>query len=139
MTQAYRVLRNSKLEKTAQVGAIVYRQSGYDYGLSSDDTRATGIEHISVTLKRSGGYPGFTIPLRDLEPTEAPPLSVLTPDHVKETCRPGAGNETCRYLTMGAGGWSCEKHSSLAQMLDDRVERGEMNARGDNCDGCASE
>jgi len=42
-------------------GTIVYDPKGYDYGLAGDDTRITGIEHVSVTLDPEGGYPTFTI------------------------------------------------------------------------------
>jgi hypothetical protein len=42
-------------------GTIVYDLRGYDYGLASDDSRATGIEHVSVTLNADGDYPSFTI------------------------------------------------------------------------------
>lgn len=70
MTQAYRMLVDSKLEPKAKKGTIVYRQSGYDYGLASDDTRMTGIPHISVTLNSDGDYPGFTVPERDIEKVE---------------------------------------------------------------------
>lgn len=135
MPQAYKVLKDSKLNPEAKAGTIVYRQSGHDYGLSSDDTRATGVEHISVTLKRSGGYPGFTIPRRDLEETTVPDLPKLTDSHVMEVCRPGEKDETCRYLTMGAGGWSCEKHSALTYVLDSKVRAGTIVARGNNCEG----
>jgi hypothetical protein len=138
MVQAYRVLKDSQLCKEAVAGSIVFKQSGYDYGLARDDTNFTGIEHISVTLKRSGGYPGFTIPLCDLEPTVAEPLPELTEDHVKSVCRPGADHDTCRYLAMSPKGWSCEKHSSLAQLIDDRVASKTIVARGDNCTGRAS-
>jgi hypothetical protein len=48
-------------------GTIVYEIRGHDYGLASNDTHATGIEHISVTLKADGDYPFFTVPLEDLE------------------------------------------------------------------------
>jgi len=48
-------------------GTIVYDQSGYYYGLSSDDTNVTGIEHISVTLNKNGDYPGFTVSVEDLK------------------------------------------------------------------------
>jgi hypothetical protein len=135
--QAYKILKDSTLNKEAVAGTVVYSCSGYDYGLARDDTAITGIEHASVTLKRSGGYPSFTIPLEDLEPCEAPPLEKLTEEHVKLTCRPGTGAETCRYLTMGAAGWSCEKHTSLADQLDQRVAKESMVARGDNCEGRA--
>lgn len=133
--QAYRVLKDSALSEEAKAGSVVYDCLGHDYGLASDDTRMTGIEHVSVTLKRSGGYPYFTIPRRDLKKIDAPPLPKLTDCHVMEVCRLGEQAETCRYLAMGAGGWSCEKHSPLAGTLDDRVTKGTITARGDNCEG----
>lgn len=43
-------------------GSNVYELVCYDYGLANDDTRTTGIPHMSVTLKPDGGYPSFTIP-----------------------------------------------------------------------------
>lgn len=51
-------------------GTVVYRASRHDYGLSSDDTRMTGIEHVSVSLREDGDYPTFTVALRDLEPLD---------------------------------------------------------------------
>lgn len=50
-----------------KAGTVCYKLSGYDYGLASDDTRMTGIEHVSMTLDPNGGYPSFTVPLEDLE------------------------------------------------------------------------
>src|SRR4051812_30441263 len=110
--KAYRVLKASQLNSAATEGTLVFPCRTHDYGMASDDTQLTGIKHVSVTLKRSGGYPFFTIPLHDLESCEAPPLEKLTDDHVKVVCRPGAGTETCRYLIMEPRGWSCEKHST---------------------------
>lgn len=71
MPQAYRVKKDSGLEPRAAAGSIVYSLRGHDYGLASDDTRMTGIEHVSVTLKPDGDYPSFTIPRADLEPAKA--------------------------------------------------------------------
>lgn len=48
-------------------GTLVYEQMFHDYGLASDDTRATGVEHISVTLNSDGGYPGFTAAVSQLQ------------------------------------------------------------------------
>lgn len=65
----YRILRADRAaggKVDCEVGEIVYDQKGYDYGLSSDDTRAYGIEYITVTRKSDGDYPGFTIPREDL-------------------------------------------------------------------------
>ncbi len=67
MPTAYRMLKDSKLEPEAKAGSTVYSIRGYDYGLASDDTRMTGIKHVSVTLNPDGEYPSFTIPEADLE------------------------------------------------------------------------
>lgn len=61
-------LKTDRLGRPA--GTIVYRAKGYDYGLASEDTRDTGIEHTSVTLDPGGGYPSFTVAWRDLEELE---------------------------------------------------------------------
>lgn len=51
----------------AKAGDVVYSLRFPDYGLASDDTRMTGIEHRSVTLDPDGGYPSFTHPVAELE------------------------------------------------------------------------
>lgn len=56
-------------------------------------------------------------------------------DHVKNTCRPGAGSSCCRYLVAGPQGFECAKHTVHKQTLDFRVAQGTMNAQGDNCPG----
>jgi hypothetical protein len=68
MRKRYVVLEDRTIrgETMAKRGDIVYDQKGYDYGLSSDDTRATGIEHVTVTMNENGDYPGFTIPRNHL-------------------------------------------------------------------------
>jgi hypothetical protein len=58
-------LRSDRLGHAA--GTIVYECGTHDYGLASDDSRYTGIEHISVTLDPEGGYPFFTVPLTGVE------------------------------------------------------------------------
>ena len=63
----YKVLVDSKLESAAKAGTVVYEFTGYDYGLARDDTRFSGIRHISVTLNENGERPCFTIPFYDLE------------------------------------------------------------------------
>ena len=63
----HKVLKDSKLEPTAKTGAIVYPCQKYDYGMAMADTWMLGIECISVTLNKDGGYPFFTIPRQDLE------------------------------------------------------------------------
>lgn len=59
----------------------------------------------------------------------------MTDEFVKRVCRIGQGRQCCRYVSFGAGGWDCEKYKSTGLYIDQRVERGEMNARGDNCGG----
>jgi len=58
--------------------------------------------------------------------------------YVRSVCRPGEGKATCRYLTMAPTGWSCAKHTSMADYLDERVAANTINAQGDNCDGMGS-
>lgn len=73
MTIKYIVLKPRVLQNTLQFdsGAIVYRNWGCDYGLANDDTRATGVEHITITNNPTGngwaqGATFCTIPVQDL-------------------------------------------------------------------------
>ena len=69
----YRMKRDSKINSFAKAGTIVYPQRGPDYGLASADTRAFGYECMTVTLNADGSYPGFVVPVHDLEKiVEAP-------------------------------------------------------------------
>ena len=56
-------------------------------------------------------------------------------EYIKGICKIGQGAACCRYLTMGSGGWCCEKTTSLKQVLDARAVAGTMVALGDNCEG----
>ena len=58
-----------------------------------------------------------------------------TEEHVKKVCKIEQGEETCRYLTMSPDGWNCAKSGSLRRAIDERIEKGTMNAKGDNCEG----
>lgn len=62
-------------------------------------------------------------------------LVQIEKEHVTETCKPGAGSETCRYLTMMMKGFACAKASSLQAELDARFASGTLNSQGDNCSG----
>jgi hypothetical protein len=66
----YRLLQDSKIEPAAKEGHIVFKLAKPDYGLASEDTRLTGIPHVSVTLDPSGDYPSFTVPKSALQPIE---------------------------------------------------------------------
>jgi len=70
--KAYRMLRDSTVNTEVKAGATVYDCKGWDYGVANDDTRMTGVAHQSVTLDPEGGYPSFTVPVRDLEPIGEP-------------------------------------------------------------------
>jgi hypothetical protein len=61
----YRVIRADRCVRPVEVGQIVYLGRDF-YGVSSDDTRATGIEHMAIADNESG-YPFFTIPCADVE------------------------------------------------------------------------
>lgn len=48
-------------------GEIVYKNAFHDYGLASEDSRLTGVEHMSVSRKENGDYPYSTIPTSALQ------------------------------------------------------------------------
>jgi hypothetical protein len=55
-----------------KAGTVVYAYRGHDYGLSRDDGRASGLEHVSVSLLPPssdplGQIPFFTVPCDHLE------------------------------------------------------------------------
>jgi hypothetical protein len=54
---------------------------------------------------------------------------------VDSVCKLGQGKDCCRYLARDAQGFKCLKLTELRYHLDERVKRGTMNARGDNCEG----
>jgi hypothetical protein len=68
MSGAFRVTTDSG---DIKAGTIVYSPMGWDYGLASDDTRATGEPHVSISLQASGAYPTKTIPSAYLIPITA--------------------------------------------------------------------
>jgi len=63
----YRLIRGDRASQNVKAGDIVYGCIYHDYGSANADTRDTGIDHISVSLKEDGGYPYFTIPRADLK------------------------------------------------------------------------
>lgn len=67
MIKKFRMKVDSTLEAKAKAGTIVFDFMKCDYGLASDDTRAFGVAHRSVTLNPEGGYPSFTVAERDIE------------------------------------------------------------------------
>jgi len=73
--QAFVLLTDSGIEPTAKKGATVYKCAKADYGCADLDTRMTGIQHISVSLKPDGDYPFFTHALKDLQKVEAEPCA----------------------------------------------------------------
>lgn len=66
----YRLLRDAATNEAAVAGTIVYSCAKHDYGLADDDTRLTGIRHVSVTLNPDGDYPFFTVPEGSIERVE---------------------------------------------------------------------
>lgn len=63
----FKMLKHSAINHEAVAGVFVYACNKHDYSLASDDTRATGKPHRSVTLDPSGDYPFFTVPISDIE------------------------------------------------------------------------
>lgn len=56
-------------------------------------------------------------------------------EHIINICKIGKGHDCCRYLVMSGKSWECVKHTSMATLLDTRVETKTITARGDNCEG----
>lgn len=65
MARRYKVLRVDRSALPVVVGEWLYPGRDH-YGLASDDSRDTGIEHISVSCEMNG-TPYFTIPRMDVE------------------------------------------------------------------------
>jgi hypothetical protein len=65
--QKFRITKSGTNCKDYPAGTICYGLMMHDYGLASDDTRITGVPHVSVTLDPDGGYPSFTVVAADLE------------------------------------------------------------------------
>lgn len=64
-------------------------------------------------------------------------------EHVDTVCRPGAGPETCAYLTLrpvdDRMGYSCAKFMpGVREAIEERLIEGTMKAQGDNCSGVAN-
>lgn len=76
---------------------------------------------------------------KNQEPKAAPRMISLSPiisdEHLREVCRPGTGPTMCRFVMLLGSGWNCMKHTFLAAKINERVEDGRSNARGDNCEG----
>lgn len=58
-------------------------------------------------------------------------------EHIEKICKPGSKEgKTCRFLVVEPlKGFRCAKASNIRKALDDKVAKGEMNAKGDNCEG----
>lgn len=114
-------------------GTVVFASTGHDYGLCADDEAVTGLKHVMISP--SGDTPAYTCPVRDLEEL---PVQYPSNSWIKDKCKIGMGAQTCRYLTMAASGWSCEKGGELRSILDKRVADNVMVAQGNNCPGLDS-
>lgn len=62
MAKKYTLSKDYHTSNDAKAGVTVYALNRPDYGLARDDTNATGVEHVSVTLNPEGDYPSFTYP-----------------------------------------------------------------------------
>ena len=55
--------------------------------------------------------------------------------HLSTVCRLHQGKPTCRYIGKCKNQYFCSKISGIKKVLDERVAKGLMSARGDNCEG----
>ena len=64
------------------------------------------------------------------------PIAIVDKERAQTVCLLGQGVRCCRWLALGPTGHMCLKHDlSLNKAVQDRFERGEMGAQGDNCEG----
>ena len=59
--------------------------------------------------------------------------TILTAQHIKSTCKPGKGLETCSYITICPDGYVCCKGTPTEAIILQRQST--MTAQGDNCLG----
>jgi hypothetical protein len=69
MGKVFEVIDGKQCATEVVDGTRVVRNPGYDYGLADDDTRITGVEHISVVREGTQG-PFFTTPVANLREVE---------------------------------------------------------------------
>ena len=67
MSAPMKLLRADRASKSSGLAVGMPLYHGRDcYGCASDDSRITGVEHVSVSVNESG-EPFFTIPRADVE------------------------------------------------------------------------
>ena len=59
----------------------------------------------------------------------------VTINFVREVCKIGQRDDTCRYLACGEEGWLCLKLMPEAEQVERMVLYGYQPALGDNCEG----
>ena len=63
-----------------------------------------------------------------------PPCKSLGEEWIKDICKIGQGEATCKYLVVAPTGIQCAKMDpSLRMTIDQRADK--MNAKGDCCSG----
>lgn len=57
-------------------------------------------------------------------------------EKLEKICKNIDNKKTCRYIMyMEPVGFFCAKNTKFKQILDEKVEDGDMFAQGDNCEG----
>ena len=125
--------------KNTETGKIGLPFTGNDYGMSYDEPELAWIIYQADDDNKDARAPPFlgTRPEK-LEPYELQSGDILTEEHVKNVCKMGLGEKTCRYMSMSGASYSCLKVASnhnMAHMIEDRIREGTMNAQGNNCGG----
>jgi hypothetical protein len=63
-------------------------------------------------------------------------MAELSKETLRDVCKVGYGEETCRYVVAGINGIECAKLEERAKKeIDSRVAKGLFVAKGDNCIG----
>ena len=61
-------------------------------------------------------------------------MNVITKERLKDVCKSGEGEATCRYIVRSGPEWHCGKTSGFHKSMINGAAPG-MFAKGDNCEG----
>lgn len=60
----------------------------------------------------------------------------LEKEQLRKICKLGSGEATCSFLSFSSeDGFSCLKKTGLEEIIRQKRDSGQMNAKGDNCSG----
>ena len=59
---------------------------------------------------------------------------IVSQEHADQVCKKGQGAETCRFLILATGGWTCGK-ADAGRFFSIIEHQDSMRAQGNHCPG----